>query len=428
MRRSLFGDAVFAFLLKFSGTFLLFLLSIYISRQMGAGAFGVFSLFLSILLIISVLARLGLDSHLLRLVSGLLVKTPRADFSVLYKDSFKAVLCCSLVLSLLILLGVLVSSWLQLEAKVVEFLPWVALALPFHALLLLNVYFLRGKHWIVRSSLYENVLVYLLTLVCLLVFQKLMVEDISVFALLFGVVIAALVSFLSVYKGLKGGSELMEGLPHIKSKLGESLPMMGTSLATIAFVTVDVFLLSFFVGFRELGVYAAAAKLVGFVSFPLMAITSMAGSRLSEADAKGDVLLLQKTYREMTRLVVWSGMPILIVLVLAPGLFLTLFGEMFLAAEPVVYVLLIGQFVNLIMGPVGYLLWMTGKARELQYVTLFSLLVLIVLSVVLMPSLGMEGAAIAVSSALMIKALGCWWLVRKRLGFDPMYIPGKEII
>ncbi|ATX80281.1 Membrane protein involved in the export of O-antigen and teichoic acid [Mariprofundus aestuarium] len=426
MRRSLLGDATLAFVLKLSGTIVLFSLSIYISREMGADAFGMFSLFLSILLPLSVLARMGLDNNLLRLVSRLLVHKPKAEVSVLYKQSFKAVLYCSAGISLLILLVDVVSSRLSINAKATDLFPWLAIALPFHALLMLNAYYLRGKHWVVRSSLYENVLVFLFTLVFLLTFQKLITEHLSTSALLFGIILTSLVSFFAINKSLNDGSELIDELPDIKERFKEALPMMGTSLATIAFVTLDVFLLSFFVDFSELGIYAAAAKLVGFVGFPLMAIIAMAGPRLSEADAKGDVLLLKKVYRDTSRLVVWSGVPIFIVLLFVPDLLLGFFGEGFSKATTVVYILLAGQAFNLAMGPIGYLLWMSGRALELQKATLVSLVVLVLLSLLLMPLMGMEGAAIAVSSALMVKGVGCWWLVRKWLGFDPMYIPGKR--
>ena len=426
MRRSLFGDVARAFTLKLSGTLLLFFLAIYISRELGADAFGEFSLFLSILFPLSVLARMGLDNNLLRLVSRLLVQKPKAGSVALYKQSFKAVLCCSTALSLLVLLAYVVSSWLSINEKAVDLFPWLAIALPFHALLLLNAYYMRGKHWIVRSSLYENVLLYLFALAFLLAFQQLITDNFSAYSLLFGVVIAALVSAISINNSLKDGSGLIEELPDMKERFKEALPMMGTSLATIAFVTLDIVLLSFFVDFSELGIYAAAAKLVGFIGFPLMAIIAVAGPRLSEVDAKGDVLLLRKVYRELTRLVVWSGAPILIVLLLVPDLLLGFFGEGFSKATTVVYVLLVGHAFNLVMGPVGYLLWMSGRALELQKATLFSLLVLVLLSLLLMPLMGIEGAAIAVSSALMVKAVACWWLVRKWLGFDPMYILGER--
>jgi len=305
-------------------------------------------------------------------------------------------------------------------------LPWLAMALPFHALLLLNAYFLRGKHWIARSSWYENVLLYLVAFAMLLGFHGLNPEVLSVLSLSFGVVVAALISFISVRKSLTDGGIVVDA-PKMKERFREALPMMWTSLATIAFVTLDVFMLSFFVTLPELGVYAAAAKLVGFVGFPLMAIIAMAGPRLSDADAKGDSKLLRQVYREITRLVVWVGAPVLVLLALVPDLLLSFFGDEFLKGTTVVYILLVGQTVALFMGPVGYLLWMAGKARELQTVTLFSLVVLILLSLLLMPVMGMEGAAIAVSLALVVKAVGCWWLVRKCLGFDPMYIPGKRI-
>lgn len=421
MRRSLVIDAVFSFSLKLSGTAILFALTVYISRRMGADALGYFSLFMSLLLPLSVLARLGLDSNLLKLVSQ---PANESDGCALYLQSLSAVCIASILLSTLLLIVDVVMESLAVSFKVMPLLSWLAVALPFHGLLLLNVFYMRGRHWVVQAAIFENVVVYLFVLFGLLFSYELMGQQLSVAAVALGMVAASLASFF--YLGLsweRRGKATLEAksVPALKTRFSEALPMLGTSLATMAFVTLDVFLLSFFVSYAEVGHYAAAAKLVAFTGFPLMAVISMVGARLSEAHANGDQQQLKKIYMQSTALAVWVGLPILIVIALFPVPLLEVFGKDFSEAKSVVYILILGQCVNLFMGPIGYMLWMTGHASKLQKVTLLSLTLLILFSLVLVPFLGMEGAAIAVTIALIAKSAGCWWLVKNWLGFNPLY-------
>ena len=56
-----------------------------------------------------------------------------------------------------------------------------------------------------------------------------------------------------------------------------------------------------------------------------------------------------------------------------------------------------------------------------QRVTLLSLLALVLLCLILIPMLGIYGAAIAITAGLLIKSLGSWRLVIRHLNFNPLY-------
>jgi len=214
----------------------------------------------------------------------------------------------------------------------------------------------------------------------------------------------------------------------LKKRFSEAIPMLGASLADIALLSVDILILSILVGYSEVGTYSAGAKLVGFVSFPLLAVIGMLAPKLSKADALGASDELQMVFKRSTRLAVWSGLPIAFLISMFPSYFLELFGDGFENGVPVVFILLMGHLVNIFVGPVAYLLWMTGNAVFLQYIALITLLLNVILNFLLIPYFGIIGAAIAGMSALLIKNILCWILVWKRLGFSALYIPGQEVV
>jgi O-antigen/teichoic acid export membrane protein len=423
MPRSLILDALLGFGLKLVGSVTLLGLSIYLSRRMGAENFGVFSLFMSVLLPLSVLVRLGFDIDLLRLVSRAKMQANGSDLRGLYRQSCYVVLFTSVGFAFLLhLLGVW-ADWRGLEFEALQLSGWLALALPFHAMLMLNAAFLRGNHHVVWAAVHENLMVNLLVFGILLVSIEFLSLEFSVSALVMGIVLASLSSLVHTAV-LMGGYSLdpaFDGFPTIAHRFRNALPILGTSLASIGFATLDVFLLSFYVDYTDLGYYTAAAKLVSFVSFPVLAVIGMVGPRMSDADARNDLASIRKTYAESTRLACLAGLPVLLAIAVFPELLLSIFGVGFGKAVTTVYILIGGQIANLLMGPAGYLLWMTGHAAILQKVTLFALLGFIFSSLILMPMLGMDGAAIALSAAFILKGLGCAWTVRNRLGIKPIF-------
>lgn len=423
MSRSLTLDALFGFALKLSGSVILFALSVYLSRRMGAEFLGAFSLFMSVLLPMSVLGRLGFDVDLLRLLSRARAEADENGLRGLYKQSFYVVLLASTIWSILMILVKESAEWLGLSFEVLDIFAWLALALPFHALLMLNAGFIRGNHYLIWAAVHENVSVHLLIFGILLTAFELFSIHFSVFEVVGGIVLASLLSCIHIGLLLRRfrADQSSGAIPSVRERCKHAIPMCATSLATIGFATLDVLLLSFFVDYKELGYYAAAAKLVAFVSFPIMAVIGMVGPRFSDADARKDNAELRKIYRHATRLAGLAGLPLVLAIALIPETLLAIFGDGFEMAVASVQVLLVGQLATLLLGPVGYLLWMTGHAPVLQKVTLSSLSVFVLSSLILMPTFGMEGAAFSLSFALLLKSLGCAWLVKSRLGFNAFF-------
>jgi O-antigen/teichoic acid export membrane protein len=109
-------------------------------------------------------------------------------------------------------------------------------------------------------------------------------------------------------------------------------------------------------------------------------------------------------------------MPLVVLLVVAGEPILTLFGTEFGSAYELLMVLLLGQLINIITGPVGHLLTMTGHEQTLRNLLLLMLPLTLVLCLLLIPAYGALGAAWAIALPMIAENLICCWLVKKRLG------------
>jgi O-antigen/teichoic acid export membrane protein len=114
--------------------------------------------------------------------------------------------------------------------------------------------------------------------------------------------------------------------------------------------------------------------------------------------------------------------PVLIIMLCVPHFFMGLFGEEYKQAAPLLQILIIGQFINVITGSVGFLLNMSGHEKDMRNVVFISGSLAVVLSLILIPLYGVTGAAIATAIALASQNLLAVYKVKQRLGFNTLNI------
>ena len=106
---------------------------------------------------------------------------------------------------------------------------------------------------------------------------------------------------------------------------------------------------------------------------------------------------------------------------------LRLFGTDFIGGENALIILCIAQVINVIAGSVGALMTMSGNEKYLSSVMLFSVLLNIIFNSILIPKMGIEGAAIA--TGLSIIFWNCILLIHanNKIGINPSIINIKRM-
>ena len=97
-----------------------------------------------------------------------------------------------------------------------------------------------------------------------------------------------------------------------------------------------------------------------------------------------------------------------------------LFGEQYKQGANLLRILVIGQFINVITGSVGFLLNMTGFEKDMRNIVFLSGAIALLLNFILIPIYGVTGAAIATSIAIALQSLFAVYMVRRRLGFNTL--------
>jgi O-antigen/teichoic acid export membrane protein len=175
---------------------------------------------------------------------------------------------------------------------------------------------------------------------------------------------------------------------------------------------------------REVGYYSVSVKVASLTIFALEAINTMAAPKFSELFHTGKMDELFHVARKSTRLIFWTTTPILLVLlVLGKPILGFIFGDEFTAAYLSMVFLVLGQFVNAVSGSTGHFMNMTGHQNALKNVILVTAISNVLLSLILIPYFGIEGAAFSAMVSQIFLNVYALMYIKKSYGKTIGYLP-----
>jgi O-antigen/teichoic acid export membrane protein len=207
-----------------------------------------------------------------------------------------------------------------------------------------------------------------------------------------------------------------------------ALPMLLNDGAHVILSQTDILMIGSMIGSFEVGIYTAAMKTAAWVSFILVAVNAIAAPMFATLYTEGKLEDLQKLVANVARWLFFPALIVAIFLSLSADLVLGLFGEEFKAGRWEMIVLSCGHLVNVGAGSVGYLMQMTGHHRECAFVFCFSAVLNIILNSILIPTLGILGAAIATTLCMILWNLWLHQLVVSRIGVQPSIISALRVV
>ncbi len=171
---------------------------------------------------------------------------------------------------------------------------------------------------------------------------------------------------------------------------------------------------------RDAGQFGVAYRLAMLVNFAYLAVESILGPRLAVLCAGNDMAAVQDLAGRGTTVVWIIALPLACLLLLLPEVALAWFGADFVAAAPVLLILVGGQCANVLTGSVQQLLVMSNYVQDFRNVCIASGAANVLLGIIFIPSLGAIGAAVAVAGAIAVQNVAAVYFVWHRLGFIPL--------
>jgi O-antigen/teichoic acid export membrane protein len=233
-----------------------------------------------------------------------------------------------------------------------------------------------------------------------------------------GVAVACLVGALLLRRALPTALRAVQPAYVTREWLRASLPMMLISGVTMANGYAAILVVGSLDGTRNAGIYSVVQKGAELIIILLMAANMPLAPAIARLHAHGDRQGLEQATEHVARATLLVSAPVAIAFMVFPGIYLTLFGPSFAAGATALTIVAFGQLVNAMAGPSGNLLIMTGEEKVAVRAVAAGLLANVVLAILLVPSLGVTGGAVAYASSLILWNIILVVLARRRLGIN----------
>ena len=416
MLATLARGAGIAFVIQAAGTGLKYFTQVLLARWMGATEYGVYTYAFTWANLLSVFAALGFTTGVLRFVPEYLAKKDWTHLRGLTLCVRQLVLLAGLVLGVVIGITLPILRLPQMDASAL--LLGMGLV-PSIALMNVQMEMARGTRRIALAYAPPMLVQPMLALGTAFFVLKALGELTSV-ATIGAFMLAVLVVLIVQSWGLVYAlpREVFSVPPSYETArwLRVSLPLLFVSGSLIVLNQSDILMVGIFLGPREAGVYTAATKTAALVSFVLVAVNAIVAPMIAEFHAKGDRVKLQEMVSVAARWMFWPSLGATLGLILFGGRVLEWFGQDFADGYWALVLLTVGQLVNASVGPVGYLMSLTGHQDLGARVYSVSALVNVGLNGLFIPKWGLVGAAVATTATMVLWNAWLYCLVRRVLG------------
>ncbi len=184
-------------------------------------------------------------------------------------------------------------------------------------------------------------------------------------------------------------------------------PRAVARIAQIAIQKLDIVLVAWLLTPADAAAYTVATRFVVFGQLANQAISSVVQPRftLLLAERDHDRVALSRVFGTTTCWSLLLAWPVYACVAAAPAAYLGWFGGAYVTTEnrAVALVMVLGMLVAVASGPVDTLLLMSGRSGRSLTNTLVALAVDVVLCLVLVPRLGIVGAALAWVAAVVLR-------------------------
>ena len=412
--------AASAFVYKIVYSSFSFLNGLFLARWLGTTGYGAYAYAMAWLWFLAPAATVGLETLLVREMAADQVRSAWGEMRAFLLQAHRVALCVSVALAV----GAAAVARLfasQANPQVLVTLWMALLILPFMALTRVGQSALQGLHQVARGQ-----------------FPAFVVQPVMFAALLLGshwlapaavtapgAMRLSLISFATAWMVLlwilgryfPEAARRAQPVPRQIPWFRSVLPLLLFTGMNMVNGQADILMLGMIKGAREAGIYQVANRLAGLISFFLLAAIPALGPEISSLYAARRMDRLQQVVTRAVRLILAASLPVGLTLILFGQWFLAhLYGSDFAQGRIALMILSAGQLANVAMGSAAYMLLMMGLEIDTAKGMAAGAAANIVLNAALIPHWGLEGAAFASATSMILWNVWLSVLAYKRLG------------
>ena len=408
-----------AFLIRVISAALIYLSQILLARWMGSFEFGIYVYVWTWAVLVGDMADLGLASAAQRFVPQYTSSNAFDQLrGFLSRSRWIAVGSATAIAICGALLVRALEPWLA--SYVVLPLSIACVTLPFYSLMQMQDGIARSHNWIHLALLPPFIVRHLvmLGLVSAAYFLNFATNAETVIT-----AVAASFALTVIGQTIVINRKLARTVPpgpkayEVKGWFKVSLPILMVEGFYLLLTNTDILVLQHFRTPDDVAVYYAAAKTLTLIAFVHFAVSAAVAHRFSEYHVTDDRPSLNAILHDSIRWTFWASLAATIVVLAMGRPLLSLFGQRFVEGYHLMVILTAGLLARATVGPVERLLNMLGEQRACAAVYGTAFFLNLTLCIVLIPRLGVEGAAVSTSIALVVESILLFIVTKRRLGF-----------
>ena len=406
---------------------------VIVTRQLSAADAGIYFEAVALFMVLLSVGTLGADTGVLRSLPAALARGESGAVPLYLKTAVWLPVCwaggigLTLVVAAPYLSDLLLHAAPDHESTLVACIYIVAAALPIAVAYLVTMAATRGLHSIRMLVLVDKLgksAVQLILVAGAVLIAESAGGAVAGWVIAYGAGLIVVICWLGAYfrRNVRSSATEVprsERIALVRAFWRFSLPRAGAQLCNVAMQRVDVLLVGALLGPADAALYAAATRFVVLGGLLAQSIQQVMAPKISTAVAAEQHDDAREIYQTTTAWLTLVAWPMYLVAVNFPALLLGVFGEEYRTAWPAVVILCLTMLVATACGPVDTVLLMAGRSLLSLQNAIVALAVMVVIDLVLIPSIGISGAAIGWASALAVKNLLALVQVRGIMSMHP---------
>lgn len=395
-----------------------FVVNALIARMIPVGEVGAYFLLVSVVTVGSIIASLGLQVAVVRLVAQAVANQLRGVARATIVAVLRIGTISSIVVAVIIGLGGDIIASHIFNAPIITQVAWDA-AVWMVTIVILNLLAesFRGFHDFRLATIFSNntctnVLMMIALGVTVAFHKKTDLQFILVLAISSGV-LSILIAASAMRKRLKklDRSDNFRAL----SVLQVGLPLMISSVAIFLLTQADLWIIGISASAEDVAMYGATTRLGQLVYMPLLISNTLLPPFISEMYSQRKIKQLENVMRVASTLSAFSAAIVLLVVFFAGETILTLaYGEYYRKAHLLLVLICVGQFVNVWSGSGMITLINTGHQKAVMNISFIFGGLIVIGALVVVKQYGITGVALVTGLVTAAQALFVLFWVKKK--------------
>jgi O-antigen/teichoic acid export membrane protein len=399
-----------AFSFRACGALSMLFLSIIVTRKTTPTEAGRFFYCLSLIIPVSTIARYGIDFSIVKIVGR--KKDSFMNINYLYSSLRISTLFSCLAAFFIIIFSYPVAAYLIKDPAYSALLKIVALSLPFTSVINVYASYYQAENMAAASIFLRNIIQYILTGIIAFVYSLFFpLHTFLLMEIYLG--ISILISIALVYfvnREIFGKLfQLKKSIFKLNKYDGFLLKFSRSFFLITIYNTVLLYSVLIIAGFfllnSEIAVLNVGFRAANVLNLILIAVNTVITPIFSRYHFEKNIRALNLYYIKTVKVLFVITTPILMGFVFFSKFVMGIFGKAYMPYTGILIVILVGQYINVITGPIAQLYMMTGKEAMYQRVQFYMTILSIVLTILGFYLLGMIGGAYAYALLLIIQNL-----------------------